>query len=552
MQTDLAHVLQESDALRRSAQWAQARSGYQQALVHLPDDATVAHNLALCHLALGETGPALVISRQALKLRPSLWQAALVHAKALIASGDKNAALALLERLHTRQPQHPDICIELARMLIQQGGDAARAVDLVRPFLDSAHQRDARLVYLIGQLYDRDTNVKAAELSQAICDFADAHLQTPPESITKVPGTHSEAISTHLSRPTTSSPRLRVGLLSPQFTASPVYFFTYSVFERLAREVDLVFISRGTKSDWASQAFRRIATDWIDAAHLTAQPLSHKLASLSLDVLIDLGGWMDPVGLQALSTKPARRLFKWVGGQSATTGMRVFDGFITDRHQTPTGTDHLYSEPLLRLKAGYVTYTPPPYLPAAKLPNAAQAHLIQLGVIANPTKISRSFLADLNQRLPRWQTLQAKHARQVSLHFIDSRFRNEQLRKRLQSLLPDIQMSFITPGNHLDYLTAVSQLDATLDTWPYSGGLTTIESLAVGVPAYTRTGELFCERHTEAHCQYAGMRLSEYRIDRFKGFAPHARSGKSLIRAQTPRTDHDTLAAELLRHLSRK
>jgi predicted O-linked N-acetylglucosamine transferase (SPINDLY family) len=502
-------------------------------------------------LALGEIGSALTISRQALKLRPSLWQAALVHAKALISGGDKSAALVLLEKLHTRQPQLPDICIELARMLIQQGGDAARAVELVRPFLDSAQQRDARLVYLIGQLYDRDSTVNAADLSQAICDFADAHLQTPVAPIAKLQSTNPAVITPHRTQTSTHSTRLRVGLLSPQFTASPVYFFTYSVFERLAREVDLIFISRGTKSDWASQAFRRIATDWIDAAHLSAQPLSDKLASLSLDVLIDLGGWMDPVGLQALSAKPARRLFKWVGGQSATTGMRVFDGFITDRHQTPAGTDHLYSEPLLRLKAGYVTYTPPPYLPAAQLANTKQADLTQLGVIANPTKISRSFLADLNQRLPSWQALQAKHGRQVSLQFIDSRYRNEQLRKRIQSLLPDIDMSFITPTSHLEYLTAVSQLDATLDTWPYSGGLTTIESLAVGVPAYTRAGELFCERHTEAHCQYAGMRLSEYRIDRFKGFAPHGRSGMSLIRANTPRTDHDTLAAELLRHLSR-
>ena len=44
--------------------------------------------------------------------------------------------------------------------------------------------------------------------------------------------------------------------------------------------------------------------------------------------------------------------------------MRAFDGFITDRHQTPAGFERWFTEPLVRLPLGYVTYTPPPYMPA--------------------------------------------------------------------------------------------------------------------------------------------------------------------------------------------
>ena len=37
-----------------------------------------------------------------------------------------------------------------------------------------------------------------------------------------------------------------------------------------------------------------------------------EIARHGLDALIDLGGWMDPVALSALSVKPAKKLYKWV------------------------------------------------------------------------------------------------------------------------------------------------------------------------------------------------------------------------------------------------
>ena len=86
----------------------------------------------------------------------------------------------------------------------------------------------------------------------------------------------------------------------------------------------------------------------------------------------------------------------------------------------------------------------------------------------------------------------------------------------------------------------------TLDTWPYSGGLTTIEALALGVPSLTRSGMLFCERHTESHCFYAGMDLQECAIEHFTGISAQAPSIRSLLGKNSPRLDHDSLANELL------
>jgi hypothetical protein len=92
----------------------------------------------------------------------------------------------------------------------------------------------------------------------------------------------------------------------------------------------------------------------------------------------------------------------------------------------------------------------------------------------------------------------------------------------------------------------VAQLDATLDTMPYSGGLTTIEALTLGVPAYTHVGTLFCERHTVAHCLYAGLLLADCCLDRLDGLGLSGRTGQTLLQSNSPRVDHVTLADELL------
>ena len=543
MTPELRQHITQTDAFRRAGNWSSALHGYQLVLRSLPDDPVVEHNLGLCYFALGDSLMAEKHSLRAMQLKPQQWQSALIQAKALTANGKKSQALDLLEQLAKQHPGSAEVSIELAKLLMQHGGDAARACTLVAPFLNTAHHRDAEAVLLISQLYDRPGGVDATALSAALCKFSDAFLQLPASDSPAV--SHHQPFKSTKDVALNASRRLKVGLLSPQFSVSPVYFFTYGALQALANDVDLVFFNRGKKKDWATRSFQTLAQDWVDVSLCSALELASVLQSHHLDVLIDLGGWMDPVGLHALSVKPAKKMFKWVGGQSATTGLKSFDGYLTDAHQTPAGSDHLYSEPLIRLQSGYVTYTPPPYMPKRVVKKGPHANF---GVIANPAKVSQGFLAELLHRLPTWQLAQAAQAKDLRLKFIDQRYEQKCIRDRIQAALPGLPIDFVTPANHLGYLKAVAHLDVTLDTWPYSGGLTTMEALTMGVPTLTRSGQLFCERHTESHCFYAGLDLRVCSIDNFDGVVRKSHLGRSLLAKKSPRLDHDSLANELLFH----
>jgi predicted O-linked N-acetylglucosamine transferase (SPINDLY family) len=61
------------------------------------------------------------------------------------------------------------------------------------------------------------------------------------------------------------------------------------------------------------------------------------------------------------------------------------------------------------------------------------------------------------------------------------------------------RIKFATGGNHAAFLGQYGEVDAILDTTPYSGGLTTCESLLMGVPVLTVPGDRFCGRHAAAH-----------------------------------------------------
>jgi predicted O-linked N-acetylglucosamine transferase (SPINDLY family) len=537
---ELSHRLTQADACRRANRWQEALAHYLYAEPYLPGHAAIKHNLAVCHLGLGDAQQSLSYCNAALRLNKALWQSEIIKAKALSKVGSHDQALALLLSLLQRYPNNGEVRLELASLALHELGDAALARRLVQGFInDPTHGRDATLTTLMSQLYDRDST--AEDLTRELCAFADEHLVLPDQPV--------------ISTKSKASSRMRIGLISPLFSCSPVYFFCIGALRLLTGEVDLVILSRRTQHDGAMQEFQAIAHEWFDVAGMESEALASFIRAQGLDVLIDMGGWTDPAAMRALSSKPAKRMYKWVGGQSATSGIRAFDGMLSDEYQTPRSLQHLYTEPLILLDSGYVTYTAPGYMPEPVMPRDGQ---MRLGVISNPAKLSRGFLQYLQEKI---EETARTASTPLGLRFIDKRYRHPQLTGRISAALQDLRrdgavdIEFIVPKSHRSYLEEVAQLTAVIDTFPYSGGLTSIEALSLGVPCFTRSGMLFSERHTLSHCKYAGMELEQIELDGWprEGVLNGGKKKRgtvqrhSLLRAHSARLDHAGLAASLLR-----
>ena len=69
---------------------------------------------------------------------------------------------------------------------------------------------------------------------------------------------------------------------------------------------------------------------------------------------------------------------------------------------------------------------------------------------------------------------------------------------------PD-QLTLSPACPHRDLLDSYNVVDIALDPLAYSGGLTTLEALWMGVPVITLPGDRFCTRHSLAHLTAAGL-----------------------------------------------
>jgi predicted O-linked N-acetylglucosamine transferase (SPINDLY family) len=222
----------------------------------------------------------------------------------------------------------------------------------------------------------------------------------------------------------------------------------------------------------------------------------------AIDVLIDCGGWGDLGTLGICARRPAPLQVKWVGAQNQTTGLPEIDLFLTDHWETPAGSEPLCTEKLLRLADGYVCYAPRVDAPEVGPLPALSGGGVTFGCFNNLAKITPRVIATwaaILQRVPSARlllktqqfsdvpTCDAMRAT-FAMHGIDA---------------ARLVLHGITP--HQGHLALHQSVDIVLDPFPYSGGLTTCESLWMGVPVLTLPGTSFAARHSASHLSNAGL-----------------------------------------------
>jgi predicted O-linked N-acetylglucosamine transferase (SPINDLY family) len=218
-----------------------------------------------------------------------------------------------------------------------------------------------------------------------------------------------------------------------------------------------------------------------------------------IDVLVDMAGHVGR-RLLAFARRPAALQVTWLG-YTGTTGLDTMDGLIADRFHVRPGEESCYSETVLRMPHDYICYGAPPHAPAVDPLPALTNGRVTFGCFNNPAKYSPQTLdtwAAILRRVP-GSTLLLKYG---GLNQPDAQ--NCLRRAFEQRGVAAERIHFVGWSSNEDTLRHYGRIDLALDTWPYSGGLTTCEALWMGVPVICCPGRGFASRHSTSHMTNAG------------------------------------------------
>jgi predicted O-linked N-acetylglucosamine transferase (SPINDLY family) len=296
--------------------------------------------------------------------------------------------------------------------------------------------------------------------------------------------------------------RLRIGYVSADLARHPVGFFLLpALLGRDPLTIETVCYSGRAEGDAMTARLAAAADRWVETASLSDAALAERVRADAVDILVDLSGHTGGHRLAVFAARPAPVQATWMG-YPGTTGLAQIDHLIADPVQVPPGEERWYVERIARLEPGYVAYAPPEDAPAVAPLPAARTGRLTFGSLNNLAKINPGVLA-------LWaEVLKAVPGARLLLAWQSLGDPKVQARLRTMAAAAGIagDRLILRPGAApADFLGLYGEIDLALDPFPYSGGLTTLEALWMGVPVVTWPGERFAGRHAASHLGQAGL-----------------------------------------------
>jgi predicted O-linked N-acetylglucosamine transferase (SPINDLY family) len=517
-------------ALRSQGRLDEAVTAHNRAIAIKPDFTLAYSNLGIALRQSGRFDEAVAAFGRAIGIEPGYAEAYSNLGNALNGQARHEEAIAALGRAIELNPELAEAHHNLGFALLVQGrneeASAAyrRAVEL-RPGYALAHSD-----LLACMQYQ--SGITPAALARAHAEWDDRHAR-PLERYGKA---WDLDVDPDPERP------LRLGFVSGDLRRHPVGFFLAGVLENLdRRRFDVVcYDTRGGRRDAYGARIAARASAWHEASALDDDALAAQIRRDRIDILFDLAGHTPDNRLLVFARRPAPVQITWMG-YVGTTGLKAMDYLIADRFHIPPGAEADYRETVLRMPDGYVCYEPPAAAPDVGPPPGLARGQVTFGCFNNAAKITAEVTAT-------WAAILAR-VPGSRLLLVAPALGGATARARITALLAGAgcdpaRLELRGPLPWLQLVAAYRSVDLALDTFPYSGGVTTCEALWMGVPVVTCPGATFAGRHSLSHLANVGLTESiagdrgDYveRAVRLASDLDHLREVRTSLRPQMARS----------------
>ncbi len=446
-------------------------------------------NLGLTLQGMGAFRQARDVFRKASLIEPdncSVWNA---FGTVFRFMGQLKEARMAYERALTIDPDNID-ALGLLAVIMGMYGDNTRSFELLKSALIQDPENQYLIAVLINlKMYQESTT--QGELYQLSKRFES--LINNPAKETR----HDYAFSkrTHL----------RIGFVSPDFRAHPVGMLLTSFFRDFDRfRLSLICFNRSEgRPDHLTEWFHANAAEWHDVAGMEDDLLIDLVARTKIDILVDLSGHTNTNnnGLSLFNRRAAPVQVTWLG-YGHTTGLSQMDYIIADKEFIRPEDRKWFSEKPIYLNHNRFCFTPPSNSPEVVDPPCMDNNYITFGSFNNLVKISDQVIdlwVRILKQVPKSRLIlkyKSLNEYDVRKHTLD-RFMKYGISSNRIELRPSSNLYFM--------LTEYSDMDITLDPFPFTGGMTSLFSLWMGVPIISLAGELPISRQTKSFLDLVGL-----------------------------------------------
>jgi len=477
-----------ANTLRSLGRLPESIAAYTRAIELNPNFPQAHNNLAVALWESGNFNGSIAAATRALELTPDFPQAHNTLANALRDTGDLDSAETHYRRAIELEPHYAEAHANLAVVLKDQARldeaitSARRSIE-IRP----NHAAHSNLIYLLHFHPDHHpvTILEEQKTWQRI------HALTPLTLLIPSPGTPGEGQGEGLTR------RLRIGYTSPNFNNHVVGLNLLPLLrEHDHRRFEIFCYHDSPRTDSISEKFWAYADQWRTTANLTDDSLAAQIRADKIDILIDLSLHLSSNRLLTFAAKPAPIQASFAGYPSGT-GLNAMDYRLTDLQLDPldSKSPH-YIETPIRLASFWcydelaMTLNCDPRINA--LP-AIETGQITFGSLNNFCKLN-------DQVTTLWSRLLQKVQNSRLLILAPRGSARTRLLAKFESQgINPTRINFANQAPRPDYLRLYHQIDITLDTFPYNGHTTSLDSLFMGVPVITLPGNSPVSRAGASH-----------------------------------------------------
>jgi len=314
---------------------------------------------------------------------------------------------------------------------------------------------------------------------------------------------HYNHINCENKRENTNNKKLKIGYIAHSLRSHSVGLLSRWLISHHDKERFSIYGYMNYQyEDYITEKFFREKMDKFYSGGNTVEEYIEEIRKDEIDILVDLDSFTNYLTGIIMALKPAPIQVSWLGMDS--NGIPNMDYFIADSHVLPEDAQEYYSEKIWRLPKAYLGVDGF----EIDVPNISRESLE-----IPPDAVIYLNIQNAGKRHPDIIHTQMKIIKAVENSYLLIKGNGDQdILKQLFMEIAEAEGVDLSRLRFLDktpteaiHRANLQIADVVLDTYPYNGATTTLETLWMEIPLVTRVGEQFAARNSYTFMINAGI-----------------------------------------------